>query len=214
MIKKRSELGTPHAVIIPGSKTSMADLKWMKEQGFDTAITDLAHKGVSVAGICGGYQILGESIADPLGLEGDRGLLEGLGLLAVKTVISHGKKTVKTSAVPVSKNGFLKDCKETVTGYEIHMGETSVTGDTTALFRLNGGAFDGSVSQGGKVWGTYLHGVFNTPGFRRKWLQSLGWTVSGRPRSLESVQNEQLDYLADVLEANLDMDFIDGIIGL
>lgn len=214
MIKKGTELGTPNAVIIPGSKTTIADLKWMKKTGIYKEIQKLSLQDVAVAGICGGYQILGESISDPFGLEGEKESVDGLALLSVSTTMSEGKITVRSVAEAFGKKGFLTDFNDVVSGYEIHMGETVRLKNTSPLFRMNDGTVDGSISDDGKIWGSYFHGIFNTPGFRRKWLQSIGWKPSGEARCLDDVQNEQLDYLADILEENLDMDFIDGIIGI
>lgn len=214
MVRKGSELGNPHAVIIPGSKTTIADLKWMRDQGIDEVICKLAQSGVSIAGICGGYQILGTSIADPLGLEGLEESVPGLGLLPLKTTLTPGKTTVRSEAAVVSRIAFLKGLQDSITGYQIHMGETSATDEDSPLFRLKDNSLDGYISPDGRIWGSYFHGIFNTPGFRRKWLESLGWEVKGKARSLEEVQNEQLDNLADILEAHLDMDLIDGIIGI
>jgi len=214
MIRKGSEIGTPHAVLIPGSKTTMADLQWMKDNDIDSRIKELACQGIPVAGICGGYQILGNQICDPSGLEGSPGEMAGLGLLTVSTVIQETKKTVLTEATGSSSSGFMSDFHGTVTGYEIHMGETICTGSDSPLFQLNNGSIDGTITGNGKIWGTYFHGVFNTPWFRRAWLKSIGWKESGIARNLNDVQDEQLDKLADIMEDNLNMDFIDGIIGL
>ncbi len=214
MIRTAAELGHPHAIIIPGSKTTIADLKWMREHEIDKAICKLASSGVPVAGICGGYQILGRSISDPMGLEGERGTVQGLALLPLKTTLSHGKTTVRSIAYAASSTGFLDDLEAPVTGYEIHMGETIAIDGDSPLLRMSDGSSHGYISSDGNIWGSYFHGIFNTPGFRRKWLQSLGWEVKGKAKSLDEVQNEQLDNLADILEANLDMGFIDGIIGL
>jgi adenosylcobyric acid synthase len=214
LIRKSSELISPDAIIIPGSKTTIADLKWMKIQGLDTRIRELAVSGIPVAGICGGFQILGELIRDPEGVEGEPEVLPGLGLLPIETILTETKKTVRSEASSYGKRGFLAGFNDKVTGYEIHMGETDILGASSPLFRLDDGSTDGCISQDGRIWGTYFHGVFNTPYFRRKWLTSLGWKAKGTGRTLFDVQNEQLDYLADVMEENLDMDFISRIIGL
>lgn len=213
MVKKVSDLRAPNAILIPGSKTTIADLKWMKDMGLDKRIQELAARGTPVAGICGGFQILGEEISDPLGVEGDYGDVSGLSLLAVSTTLTERKTTVRSEALSCGTVGFLADFNRKVKGYEIHMGVTESTGNKSPLFRLEDGSFDGSISNDGKIWGTYLHGIFNTPWFRRKWLVSIGWKENGRARDLHDVQDEQLDSLADVIEQNLDLDFINRIIG-
>jgi adenosylcobyric acid synthase len=214
MIKKASEIGNPHAIIIPGSKTTMADLHWMNNNGISDRVKEVAAQGIPIVGICGGYQILGESISDPQGIDGYKGEMAGLNLLSVSTILNEIKKTVRSKASAGSKNGFLSQFRNTVTGYEIHMGVTSSSGNPSPLFRLEDGSNDGFISSDGNIWGTYFHGVFNTPGFRRTWLKSIGWKETGEARNLEDVQNEQFDKLADIMEENLDMDFIDRIIGL
>ncbi|MCP4162661.1 MAG: cobyric acid synthase [Deltaproteobacteria bacterium] len=214
MVTNSSEIGYPDAVLIPGSKTTISDLKWMKDKGIDKTIIKISGEGTAVAGICGGYQILGRRICDPLGIEGKPEDIDGLGLLPIETVLTELKTTTRNEGGAYSSNGFLKYFSEKVTGYEIHMGSTSSFGEMTPLFKMKDGSTDGSVTGNGRIWGSYLHGIFNTPFFRRCWLKSIGWKETGEPRYLEDVQNRQLDHLADIMEENLDMDFINGIIGL
>ena len=214
LVKKAVEIGNPDAIIIPGSKTTIADLKWMKKQGIDLKIQELAKNGVPVAGICGGYQILGESISDPLAIEGVAGEIKALGLLPLKTILTETKTTVRSEAHTSSNCGFLNNFSKNVTGYEIHMGETRKIGNIESLLSMKDGSADGAITNDGKIWGTYFHGIFNTPWFRRRWLESVGLQIKGNPRDLHDVQNEQLDYLADIMEEHLDMDEIDRIIGI
>ncbi|MBN2656499.1 MAG: cobyric acid synthase [Spirochaetales bacterium] len=214
IIDRPRDIGNPSAVIIPGSKTTAADLAWMRETGIEREILALAEKGTAVAGICGGYQMLGDSISDPLGLEGDKDHISGMGLLPAETVLTPDKKTVRAQGRPASGRAFLRNLSEAVSGYEIHMGVTELKKGALPLFICDTGEKDGAISENGKIWGTYFHGVFNEPGFRRKWLESIGWTPSGEPRSLNDVQEEHLDRLARIVEENCSMDLIDGIIGL
>nr|WP_184744467.1 cobyric acid synthase [Spirochaeta isovalerica] len=214
LVDHPGEIGFPSAIIIPGSKTTAADLKWMRETGMERKIIDLAETGTPVTGICGGFQMLGLSISDPFGLEGDPGDTEGMKLLPVKTHFNREKKTVRVQGHPATDRGFLQNFNEPVTGYEIHMGESVLKEGAFPLFIKNTGEEDGAVSLDGRIWGTYFHGVFNEPGFRRRWLESIGWTVSGIPRSLNEVQEEHLDRLAGIIEENCQMDLIDRIIGL
>lgn len=214
MVQSVEELGEPHAIILPGSKTTIADYQWLKDSGLEDKIREMALRGIPVAGICGGYQMLGERIDDPHGVEGVHSSMDGLGLLPLLTTMNADKRTVRTTARAQWKEGFLKNFTDSVSGYEIHMGETVRTGQCHDLFITDEGRFDGAITQDGKIWGTYFHGVFNDPWFRRRWLESLGWESQGEPRFLETVQNEQLDKLADIFEENSKMSLIDGIIGL
>jgi adenosylcobyric acid synthase len=214
LVSSPSEIGNPHALIIPGSKTTTADLKWMNKIGISEKIKILAEGGTPVVGICGGYQILGKYIDDREGIEGKKEIIEGLGLLDFTTVMNPEKKTIRTEVHPQTERGFLKEFNGGADGYEIHMGRT-VTGEHFhPLFRTSKGDDDGAISENGQTWGTYLHGIFNTPGFRRAWLRSLGWKESGPGRSLKDVQEEQIDHLADIMEKNMDMNFISKAAGL
>jgi len=214
MVDNPREIRTPSAIIIPGSKTTAADLKWMRETGIEREIIALAGKCVPVAGICGGFQMLGLSLSDPHGVEGYPGEIRGMGLLPVETTLTREKTTVRAVGRPACDRSFLKDFNEPVSGYEIHMGESALKEGAHPLFINDNGELDGAISKDGKTWGTYFHGIFNEPGFRRQWLEFIGWIPSGHPRSLEDVQEEHLERLASIVEVNCSMDLIDGIIGL
>lgn len=203
------ELGKPSAILLPGSKTTVRDLTWLRESGLAEAIVSLAREGVPVAGICGGYQMLGNLIDDVNAVESSGGKSQGLGLLDINTEFSEGKKTrpVKGSGAA----GFARGAA--VTGYEIHMGETKLGMQAVPLFTLDT-VLDGALSQDGRIWGTYLHGVFDEPGFRRSWLESIGWKCRGEARSLEVERELELDRLADTVRESLDMEFLDRIIGV
>ena len=196
----------PHAIIIPGTKTTIADLEWMRRRGLAEAVAACRGLGVAVAGICGGYQMLGASVADDEGVEGRPGTYPGLGLLPLTTRFEREKDTrlVRGS----TREG------DAVRGYEIHMGRTERSGGAEAFLTLEDGREDGCLSADGRVWGTYLHGVFDAPDFRRRWLRSLGWNGSGRGGDLESLREAEFERLADVLEESLDMNMLDGIIGI
>lgn len=160
------------AVIIPGSKNTRADLDWLKSKGWDRAITEYASQGGHVLGICGGYQILGQFVDDPQGHEDRPGRTQGLGLLPVETELKAPKTTTLSS---FSKQG---DSGE---GYEIHMGETIRLGGQ-ALFQVNSrngvscDDLDGCISENGLVWGTYMHGLFDSPDIANLWLKAIGLT--------------------------------------
>ena len=214
-VESPGEMGKPSAILLPGSKTTLRDLAWLRESGLADAVVLLAREGTPVAGICGGFQMLGNIIDDVNAVESGGGKSQGLGLLDISTVFSEGKQTrpVKGSGAA----GFARD--SVVTGYEIHMGNTSRGMQAAPLFILDEGvglssALDGALSPNGRIWGTYLHGVFDEPGFRRSWLESIGWNCRGEARSLEDERESELNRLADTVRESLDMELLDRIIGV
>ena len=197
-VSSASEFGNPNAVIIPGTKSTIADLDWLRQTGLAEAVTKFVKNGGAVVGICGGYQMLGEVITDPHHVESKDERISGLGLLPVRTEFSTEKSTFQVQAHIRNKNGWMSRLdKSIVNGYEIHMGETpsqtawleiaSRTGDQVKVP-------DGSVSEDGKIWGCYLHGIFVNDGFRHAWLESLGWRGGGTSQS--EIFNQSLELLA------------------
>jgi adenosylcobyric acid synthase len=228
-----AEMGDADAVLIPGSKATLADLAWLSAQGFPRAVRTLAEKGRSIVGICGGYQMLGLQVRDPRGVEGATGAQRGLGLLPVETDLASEKTTRRVSARAMGGPGFFGQCRGMeVVGYEIHRGRTAPTVEGPALFTCADGTPDGAAARDGAVWGTYIHGIFDAPGFRRAWLKSLtekkersqGGAVAsaaaGRTERLGPGENQrdvterEIDRLADIVEASLDMDRLRTIVGL
>lgn len=184
-------------VILPGSKATISDLKFLRAQGWDVDLAAHLRRGGRVLGICGGYQMLGRSIADPNGIEGPAEAVEGLGLLEVDTVLT-GSKTLTEA------EGFERFTGEPVRGYEMHVGETQGADAARPLLRLSG-RHDGAASVDGRVAGCYLHGLFASDAFRAAYLSQL----SGRAmtaRNYEAGVDEALDALADGIERHLDMD--------
>jgi adenosylcobyric acid synthase len=182
-------------VVLPGSKATIADLAFLRDQGWDVDIKAHLRRGGRILGLCAGYQMLGRTIADPLGVEGPPGAASGLGLLDVTTVMT-GEKTLRE----VEGSGL----GEAVRGYEMHMGETTGP-DTARPFLTLAGRRDGAQSPDGRVAGCYLHGLFAADGFRRTLLAVLR---PGREGGLayEAMVDEVLDLLADHVEAHLDVD--------
>ena len=212
------ELGRPAAVILPGTKHTLSDLGWLRSQGLHRRITDLAWQGTAVVGICGGYQMLGRTITDPLGVESPAGeQLPGMGLLPLATKFAPAKTTHQAQAVALSGPGFLSGAAGTpVSGYEIHMGHSERVGDgARPLFKLSHReALDGAVGAAGRVWGTYLHGVFDNTAFRRAWLQSLGWSPPDQEVDLAAIRQAEYDRLAAAVRSSLDMSRLRQIVGL
>jgi adenosylcobyric acid synthase len=185
-------------VIIPGSKSTIADLAALRQAGWDIDLKAHVRRGGRVLGLCGGYQMLGRVIHDPLGLEGKAGSMEGLNLLNVETTLLADKTVTETQAMH-ALSGQL------ITAYEIHLGKTSGP-DCERLFAQTQNGPEGATSLDGLVTGTYLHGCFSADGFRQAFLKSLGAPPSDL--AYESLVEKTLDELAAHLETHLDLDKI------
>jgi adenosylcobyric acid synthase len=203
----------PDLLIIPGSKSTMADLAYLRSSGLADYICDCHESGASVMGICGGYQMLGQELLDPMEVESSTHSMEGLGLLQTKTIFEPEKTTQQVRALSL-------DREEEIVGYEIHMGQTQCTSPTQPRFRITreGGKptdrFDGAVSADGSVWGTYLHGAFDAPAFRRRILNDL--RVRHRwgplPPSSTTQSATGLDSLATLIREHVDLAILDQIL--
>ena len=181
-------------VIIPGSKSTIADLIYLKIQGWDIDLKAHLRRGGHVLGICGGYQMLGRAVHDPAGLEGPPGAAEGLGLLNIETTLSPRKELALVDARHAVTGTEIK-------GYEIHLGETHGA-DCARPFAYVGGAADGARSQDGLVEGTYIHGCFSSDTFRSAYLQMLREGAGGGI-SYVSLVDETLNSLASHIEQNV-----------
>lgn len=177
-------------VIIPGSKSTIGDLQRLKDNGWDRDIAAHVARGGHVLGICGGYQMLGRKVRDPLGIEGGAKEIDGLGLLDVVTELAPEKTVRNSKAVSAVFDTALD-------GYEIHLGVTSGP-DAARPFAFVDGRPDGAISADGRIAGTYLHGLFTSDEFRARYLEQLGFT-SGSNGYRKSVE-EALDAIALRLE--------------
>jgi adenosylcobyric acid synthase len=213
-----NEVGNPSAIILPGTKSTMADLKFLQEGGLFKYIQEYKKNGGIVVGICGGYQMLGSLITDPDAVESAEREMEGLGLLSMKTVFQQEKATHQIQAIIKSNAGWLSEIEDpAISGYEIHMGVSELHGLKPWLsINLRSGKrasiMDGGISDDGSVWGCYIHGIFGNHDFRRTWLKSLGW--ESQDREIENQFYDSLDELADVMEEALDMKYLGSVIGL
>ena len=187
--------GDTDLVVIPGSKSTRADLAFLREQGWEGDIRAHLRRGGRVLGLCGGYQMLGRLVCDPQGIEGAAGESEGLGLLDIVTVMSPHKQLTRVAGVHAATGAALS-------GYEIHLGH-STGPDRARPFALVEGVPEGAVSPDGRVIGTYLHGVFAADGFRRAFLAGLG--VAPGALGYGAEVERTLDGLAAHLEAHLDV---------
>lgn len=208
-VNPQDTLGHPDAVILPGSKTTIADLMLLQKTGMAQAIQNYAAAGGTILGICGGFQMMGKIVADPEGLEGESGRYRGLELLPVKTVITSQK--IARQRI-VSSN--YPQVGLPVSGYEIHQGRTRLIqpeeGEILPYKPLFDDASLGIVDLNQSVWGTYLHGIFDNGPWRRAWLNHLR-QQRGLPSLPTGVSNyrEQrealLDALADTVETYLNI---------
>ncbi|WP_197485294.1 MULTISPECIES: cobyric acid synthase [unclassified Vibrio] len=198
-------------IILPGSKNVRADLAFMREQGWDRVVNQHLRYAGKVIGICGGYQMLGQMIDDPLGIEDKAGSSQGLGLLDISTRLTESKKLKKASGYL-----HLDGASAPIFGYEIHCGESQIITKKPLVqpLELNyaqdeakaeDGHYDGLVSDDNQVLGSYLHGLFDNPQACQLILQWAGLT-SAQSLDIDQIREQQLERLADVLEAHLDMD--------
>jgi adenosylcobyric acid synthase len=184
-------------IVLPGSKAVRADLDWLREQGWATAIQKHLRYGGKLIGVCGGYQMLGRTIADPLGLEGSAGTTPGLGVLAVETTLETQKQLRNVSG-HLSLPG-----NPVMTGYEIHLGVTRGEDLARSAVELADGRRDGAISADDQIFATYCHGVFDHPQALTALLAWAGVTESA-PVDLAARREADLDRLADAVEAALD----------
>ncbi|WP_168013382.1 cobyric acid synthase [Halomonas salinarum] len=189
-------------ILLPGSKATASDLAWLRAQGWDPVIRRHLRYGGKVLGICGGFQMLGEAIDDPEGLEGPPGSVAGLGILAMRTRMVAGKQLRNVSGTLV---GTPAGDEVAVSGYEIHNGISEGPALDMPLMHLEGRP-DGAVSEDGQVLGTYLHGLFDEAGALSALLARLGLEADGAAVDYAAHRERELDRLADTLEAHLDME--------
>nr|MCU0563368.1 cobyric acid synthase [Desulfobacterales bacterium] len=210
-LERPQDLGGFQAVILPGSKNTRHDLEWLTASGWAEAVRTHHLAGGHLLGICGGYQMLGTRVHDPDGHEGPPGSSAGLGLLPVETVLKAPKTTTLTR--------FSWDGAEGC-GYEIHMGRTERSSGVPAVRILarNGRpetGEDGCVSPDGRIVGTYLHGLFDSPAVTARWLGAIGVDAAGVPAlGGLAARDREYDRLADHLEAHVDVGRILAEVGL
>jgi adenosylcobyric acid synthase len=184
-------------VLLPGSKTTIADLHILREEGWDIDIAAHLRRGGRVLGLCGGYQMLGRSITDPDAREGPAQTVSGLGLLAIDTVLT-GEKRLAPAA------GHLTEAAAPFHGYEMHLGRTEGPALARPFLRFGDGRPDGAISPCGRVAGTYVHGLFASDPARAALLRQIGATPG--PNQHEAAVESALDALAAHLERHLDID--------
>lgn len=197
--------GDAALVILPGTKATIADLAFLRAQGWDIDIAAHVRRGGALLGICGGYQMLGQTIEDPDGVEGQAGCVEGLGYLPVATRLTGDKRVVDVAGTSLSDG-------QPFAGYEIHVGQTCALGPVAPLLRLDSGEEDGAVSGDGQIAGCYIHRLFDHPAQRGAWLARLGGQSDGVAQHTRV--DQALDALAAGLEEHVDIDQLLAIAGL
>jgi len=216
-IQTLKELEKADVIILPGSKQTIWDFQWLKDSALADAIV-AQRQFKLIVGICGGMQMLGLTIEDPHGMEGG-GEVTGLGLLAISTVMSKDKTTAQVSARLISDRMFGAGIERRETrGYEIHLGETGYRAGAQPLFELQRShahhsvILDGAQSADGRIWGTYVHGLFDADSFRHAFLKNARSACELEPRSdyafVTAERQNRIDRLADCVESALDMDEI------
>lgn len=223
-VERPQQLGKPHLIVLPGTKNTMDDLAWLRRIGLEEPIKARAAEGTTVLGICGGYQMLGERLEDPYGVE-HGGTMEGLGLLPIQTVFTQAKKRTRVTATVLPFFNEYKPLSDTtLQGYEIHMGETTLTafdpgriGPFSTLDYGDGRPKEPDGCVCGNVLGTYCHGLFDDgtfPGaFVRLICERAGVEASGFPtETLAEYKNRQYDELAAAVRASCDMDLLYKIV--
>ena len=209
-VGRAAELGSPDMVVIPGSKSTIADLAWLRRSGLETEIRRCCDEGIPVFGICGGYQMLGEEVSDPEGVEGG-GSIEGLGLLPVRTVLAGEKKTEQFSGSFCDAEGVFAGLSGlAIEGYEIHMGRTESSGGGACFAGFTSA---GTGAQRGNVYGTYIHGVFDRGEIAVAVVKALAERKGAGLSTEQAVDHREFkekeyDRLAGVLRKHLDMDMI------
>lgn len=198
-VESPKQLHDARAIVIPGSKNTLGDLEWLNESGLSDGIKAKADQGVPIVGICGGYQMLGEQVSDPKGIAGNKADLQGLGLLPICTTYST-EKTLKQVAMSFEGTEW--------TGYEIHMGQTEINGPVSEIISPSEASTTNSPAllANKNIWGTYVHGLFESPAVRRKLMQLAGVSHHQEADITWADHKQQIyDQMADMLEEHLDL---------
>ncbi|HUQ63605.1 MAG TPA: cobyric acid synthase [Acidimicrobiales bacterium] len=205
LIDEPGALGNPDLIILPGTKATVSDLGWMRGRGFDRAIAGARRNGSVILGICGGYQMMGQSIADDI--ESDAAKVEALGWLDVHTVFEWDKVTRQRRGTYAGRR---------LTGYEIHHGHVHGGMAWIALDDVYGTEGEGATANDGQILGTVLHGLFEEDGFRAAFLADVGRrrrkTFVPAHVSFAAARGTQIDRLADMIDAHLDVTTVEALI--
>ncbi|MET1415514.1 cobyric acid synthase [Roseibium sp. HPY-6] len=186
--------GDADIVLLPGSKSTVGDLAFFRNQGWDLDLRAHHRRGGHILGVCGGYQMLGKTISDPEGIEGGPGTVDGLGYLNVDTVLTPEKSTVFAEGVHEASGAPFS-------GYEIHIGRTTGPDCDRPMMQLKDGHSDGAISEDGLVSGTYVHGLFTSDTFRSAFLKSFGVVSAlSYDRDIDRILDDLAEHLEKVLD--------------
>jgi adenosylcobyric acid synthase len=205
-------------IVVPGSKTTVADLEWLRERGFARALVDAVRGGRPLLGLCGGYQMLGRTIRDPDGIESSHEETPGLGLLPAVTTFTRPKRTVRVRACVKARHGlFAAAAGAEFDAYEIHAGRTDVSGSPPPFALVAGAEGEGAMDTSGRVVGTYLHGLLADARLRGALLHAVAETAGksvhgawGSPAASAS----RYDRLADIVAHAVDIPAVAKLVGL
>ncbi len=218
-VDRASELRNPDLILLPGTKNTIGDLKWMRQNGLEAMILKEAKKGTAIFGICGGYQMLGEELQDPDKVE-EGGNVRGMGLLPLETVFTKEKTRTRVNGRFCHVEGVLRSLEgRELEGYEIHMGVTKRRKGQEEQAPMNqvkdqiSGGYSTDGCSLGNVYGTYVHGIFDQEGIVEEIIKSLAQKKGvslkeNKSKSLKDWKEEQYDLLADALREHLDMEAI------
>ena len=220
---KKSIIKEADVIIIPGTKNTISDLKYLKDNNIDKLLTEMVKENKKIIGICGGYQMLGEKLKDPQGVEGKRRSVSGIGLLALETIFTKKKSTNLVEASVLTNKGIFEELKgEKVEAYEIHLGYSKIKANeldsTVSIFKVikrSGEKVDerdGFINAEKNVWGSYFHGLFNNDMFREKFITMLLNKKENHIESYEEKINNSFNRLAQLFEENIDMEKLREVI--
>jgi len=205
-------------IILPGTKNVRFDIEWMRKLGWETYLQTYANNSGNIIGVCGGFQMLGRVISDPLGMEGKPGITEGFNLLDIETTLEKNKTLAQVEAE------FILN-KEIIKGYEIHLGKTEIGKDclptiiTTNRNAKANKSFDGAINQKGNIWGCYIHGLFDENKFRKSILKSIkpNAVLSTKEKdevNIKDFKNWQYNLLAQHFEENMNMRIVKKLLNI
>ncbi|CVI72196.1 Cobyric acid synthase [Eubacteriaceae bacterium CHKCI004] len=209
-VSDKRELGEPDLILLPGTKNTMADMEWLIESGLESKIIR-ASKDTRIIGICGGFQILGKELHDPEHVE-HGGDMRGLGLLDTSTVFQGGKTRTRIHGCIREEQNLYGLENRQLEGYEIHMGATTNLGGAVPMIELEDGRTDAYMTLDGRIWGSYLHGIFDNEdlvfGLVHDIMREKGINPGENHLSVAEYKEIQYNKLADLIRNNLDMDQI------
>ncbi len=214
-VKSPDRLGRPDLILLPGTKNTMGDLQWLRESGMETAILKEVSRDTPLLGICGGYQMMGESLEDPEGVE-QGGAMRGMGLLPLRTRFARQKTRTQVRGQMLEQDGFFSALAGAAfEGYEIHMGQTDAGGAPPLICVDRAEGSKPAGAGGGNAAGCYIHGLFDSGSVRERLAQALyrrkgldPAAVQTRQRDYGAYKEEQYDILAQALRRSLDMETI------